>query len=189
MFLYILAEHVWWNTFHPANSSVLVNEVGPELHRWSTRSKMKAFSFYLNTVLLFRATCCSAFILCFLLQRDKLLSSRFLRVGLYLGPSNIELKDSQDISQTACNTRQKQYLTLCLGGNAIEAQMNQAVWSNFSMHSLYGKKDKPEIAMHFSVIACTECFIFDIRIPVIARLSALCTPKWCTMTQKSQILL
>lgn len=58
-----------------------------------------------------------------LLQCDKLPSPHFLqaflRAWIYQRPSNIELKDSQVISQMAGNTVQKQYLTLFLGAEAI----------------------------------------------------------------------
>lgn len=76
-----------------------------------------------NAALLYMATCCSEPISCFCYSVTNFLhhtfSKHFLRVWIYLCPSNIELKDRQDISQMACNTAQKQYLTLCLGAEAI----------------------------------------------------------------------
>lgn len=113
-----------------------------------------------------------------LLQCDKLPSPHFLqallRVWIYLCPSNTELKDSQDISQMACITAQKQYFA-CRGRGELETWMKQPGWSCFNMHLLHGKfeKAKSETAKWFSIVTGKESFVFDIRIPMKSHTSTM----------------
>lgn len=120
---YFLSEHIWRDMFHLKNSSVLVNKFGLQPPS-PARDILPSTSILVSTENLSWIHCfiwpiavLSLFCTCYSM-------TNFLHFTVFkhfweCTPSSIELKDSQDISQMACNTAQKQYLTSCLGAKAI----------------------------------------------------------------------